>query len=95
MPRRCHSAMRVASCIARWDVQARKPTWELKVLIRDWRDAAVNCAANGFVADGATDGLLLHEIKKHRKYTPKVYYLRLFLYNSINFITFATESLIY
>ena len=58
MPRCCSSAMRAASCIARWDVQARKPTWELKVLMRDWSDDAANCAANGFVADGATAGLL-------------------------------------
>ena len=58
IPRCCSSAMRAASCKARWEVQARKPTWELKVLMRDWSDAAANCAANGFVADGATDGLL-------------------------------------
>ena len=50
--------MRAVSCKARCDDQARKPTWELKVLIRDWSDAAAKCAANGFVADGATDGLL-------------------------------------
>ena len=58
MPRCCSSAMRAASCWARWDDQVRKPIWELKVLMRDWSDAAANCAANGFVADGATDGLL-------------------------------------
>ena len=26
--------------------------------MRDWSDAAANCAANGFIADSATDDLL-------------------------------------
>ncbi len=48
----------VVLCKPRCDDQARKPTCELKVFMRDWSGATANCAANGFVADSATDELL-------------------------------------
>ncbi len=38
---------------------------------------------------------MLHKIKEQREYISKVYYLRLFSRNLIDFITFAAESLFY